>query len=556
MTRTFGTPGQDLVFVPLGGAGEIGMNLYLYGHRGRWLMVDLGIGFGDDSMPAIDVVLPDIRFIEERRKELAGLVVTHAHEDHLGAIPYLWSRLRCPIYATPFAAALLETKLKEADPPVRAPITVVPLGGRFDVGPFNVELVSLTHSIPEPNALAIRTGAGLVVHTGDWKFDPHPLVGGDADMAALERLGAEGVEALVGDSTNVFVTGEPGSETGVRESLTHLLGQYGDGAIAVTCFASNVARLESIAHAAAANGRRVALVGRSLWRIVEAARRTGYLGEAGSFHTDDEVMKVPRDRLVYICTGSQGEPRSALARIAGGSHPCVTLGRGDTVLFSSRMIPGNEREIFRMQNQLVRSGVRLVTDREQFIHVSGHPGRDEVERMYRLVRPRAVIPIHGEVRHLTEHARLARGWGVDTALVVEDGTVARLAGGPVEVVGEVPHGKLVVDGSRIMPFESEVLRSRKRMMFNGAVVVTVVVDLGGTLVREPQITAPGIIDPAADEDDHAALAKVVRTAVAGLAPSLKRDDAAVREAVRLAVRRRFKESHGKKPVTDIHLVRI
>lgn len=554
--RAMGTPRTELLFVPLGGAGEIGMNLYLYGYGGKWLMVDLGIGFGDDTMPAIDLVMPDISFIEERAKDLVGLVVTHGHEDHLGAIPYLWPRLKCPIFATPFAAALLETKLIEADAPVKAPITVIPLGGRFGVGPFDVEMISLTHSIPEPNALAIRTPAGLVVHTGDWKFDPHPLVGGPADTAALERIGDEGVAALVGDSTNIFVTGKPGSESDVRASLVNLLGQYEDGAIAVACFASNVARLESIAHAAAANGRTVALVGRSLWRIVEASRRSGYLSDAVSFHTDDEVADVPKDKLVYICTGSQGEPRSALSRIATGSHPYVSLGKSDTVIFSSRIIPGNERAIYRMQNQLVRLGARIVSERDHFIHVSGHPTRGEVEQMYRLVRPRAAVPIHGELRHLTEHARLARSWGVETAVVVEDGGVVRLGGGPVELVGEVDHGRLALDGSRIVTMDSDLFRNRKRMMFNGSAVVTLVVDGGGRLVRDPQLTAPGILDPAVRDDGHDAIVKAVRAALSGLSPNARRDDGAVREAARLAVRRGFKDSHGKKPLTDVHLVRI
>ncbi|HER20280.1 MAG TPA: ribonuclease J, partial [Chromatiales bacterium] len=372
---------KDLVFVPLGGAGEIGMNLNLYGHAGKWLMVDLGITFGDDSTPGIEIIMPDPAFIAERRDDLAGLVLTHAHEDHLGAVHWLWPQLRCPIYATPFTAAVLRRKLAEAGLEREATITEVPMSGRFEVGPFALELVTLTHSIPEPNAVVIRTGAGTVLHTGDWKLDPDPLVGPTADEKALMRAGEEGVLAMVCDSTNVLVPGTSGSEAEVRENLVELVGRM-ENRVAVAAFASNVARVETICRAAEAHGRRIALVGRSLKRIVEAAQETGYLTDLPPFLPEADVGYLPRDEVLLICTGSQGEPRSALSRIADDDHPDVVLEAGDTVIFSSREIPGNERSIGRLQNKLASLGIDIVTARDEFVHVSGHPARDELVQMY------------------------------------------------------------------------------------------------------------------------------------------------------------------------------
>lgn len=548
------TPRKELLFIPLGGAGEIGMNFYLYGCSGKWLAVDLGITFGDDSMPFIDVMMPDPTFIEAKKSDLAGLVITHGHEDHLGAVAHLWPRLGCPVYATPFAAELLRGKLEEAGLLGRVPLREVPQGAKFDVGPFAIELITMTHSIPEPNAVVIRTPLGTVLHTGDWKFDSDPLLGPLSDTEALRRIGDEGVLAMVGDSTNAMVTGASGSEGEVRSSLIELFSTF-TGRIAVACFASNVARLESIAVAAAANGRRVALVGRSMKRIAEAARRCGYLTEAPPLLSEDEVRRSPRDEVLYICTGSQGEPRSALARIAGEGYPGVELERGDVVIFSSRVIPGNERAIHRLQNQLTRLGVRVVNDRDHFIHVSGHPAREELTSMYGLVRPRIAIPIHGEMRHLAAHAALAESCGVKQALVTEDGGVVRLAPGKAELIGMVQTGRLAMDGPRIISLDSELLRSRKRTMFNGVVLLTLVVDRLGHLVADPQLSAPGIFDPA-NENDGVGVVKAVRAAVSRLSASDRRDDELMRETVRLAVRRSLKESHGKKPTTDVHLVRV
>src|ERR1700741_268589 len=400
-----GDPGA-LFFVSLGGAGEIGMNLNLYCYAGDWLILDCGVTFGDDSQPGLEVVMPDPAFIVEKRDRLLGIVATHAHEDHIGAIPYLWTQLRCPVWATPFTASLLRAKLAEAGLADRVKIKVVPMSGRFMIGSFDLERITLTHSIPEPNAVALRTPVGTVLHTGDWKFDPDPLIGPTADEAALRKLGDEGVLALIGDSTNALRPGTSGSEADLRRSLIDLIGRY-DARVALACFASNVARLETIARAAAVHGREVALVGRSLWRIDKAARENGYLADLPRFLTEDEAGYIPRDRIVLICTGSQGEPRAALSRIARNDHPHVMLEPGDVVIFSSRIIPGNEKAINRLQNALVRLGVEIVTEEDDFVHVSGHPARDEVVRMYQRVRPQIAIPVHGEPRHLIAHSQLA-----------------------------------------------------------------------------------------------------------------------------------------------------
>jgi len=546
---------DELAFLALGGVGEIGMNLSLYGYGGRWLMIDCGISFADDTLPGVDVIMPDPGFITERAGTLDGLVVTHAHEDHIGAIPYLWRRLRCPVYATPFTASVLRQKLIEADLEEEVPITEVPMSGRFTVGPFEIELVTLTHSIPEPNAVVLRTPLGTVLHTGDWKFDPDPLVGDTADLVRLRQLGEAGILAMICDSTNALRPGEAGSEADVRKSLIELVGRCRNRVV-IACFASNVARLESAAAAAAAHGRHAALVGRSLWRIEHAARETGYLDDVPPFLTDEEAAYLPRDKALLICTGSQGEPRSALARIAEDDHPQIVLEPGDTVIFSSRIIPGNERAIGRLQNRLAALGVEVITEHDHFVHVSGHPAQDELTRMYQLVRPRIAIPVHGETRHLLAQARLAAECQVPETVVTRNGEVVKLAPGPAAVIGEVPTGRLVVDGTRLLAVGSEALRSRQRMTFNGAALATIVVDRDGRLQAPPQVTVHGL----GDEEEDTALTGELRSRVAQaieeLPPRERRDDAALREATRLAVRRSLRAWHGKKPVTEVHLVRI
>jgi ribonuclease J len=553
MTGALPNPNRpdELAFLALGGVGEIGMNLALYGYAGRWLMIDCGITFADGSLPGVDVVMADTSFIAERADTLVGLVATHAHEDHIGAIQYLWPRLRCPVYTTPFTAAVLRAKLAEAGLADEVPIVEVPMSGKFTIGPFELELLTLTHSIPEPNAVVLRTPLGTVLHTGDWKFDPDPLIGPGADMAALERLGDAGVLAMICDSTNALRAGEAGSEGEVRRSLVDLVGRC-ENRVAIACFASNVARLESASVAAVAHDRHVALVGRSLWRIERAARETGYLKDVPPFLTEEEAAYLPRDKVLLLCTGSQGEPRAALVRIADDDHAHIVLERGDTVIFSSRVIPGNERAIGKLQNALVGLGVEIITDHDHFVHVSGHPAQDELTRMYRAVRPRIAVPVHGEARHLQAQAQLAQRCGVKETIVTKNGEVVKLAPGPAAVIGEVPVGRLAADGNALLDPAGETLKSRQRMVFNGAAMVTVVLDAEGRLLSPPRVTVQGV----GPDDDGAEMRKKVAEAIASLSARDRRDDAAVQEAARIAVRRAIRARHNKRPVTEVHVVRL
>jgi len=543
-----------LFFVSLGGAGEIGMNLNLYGYAGDWLILDCGVTFGDDSQPGLEVVMPDPAFIVERRDRLLGIVATHAHEDHIGAIPYLWTQLRCPVWATPFTASLLRAKLVEAGLADKVRINVVPMSGRFAVGPFDLELITLTHSIPEPNAVALRTPVGTVLHTGDWKFDPDPLIGSTFDELALRQLGDDGVLAMIGDSTNALRPGTSGSEAELRRSLIDLVGRY-DARVAVACFASNVARLETIARAAAAHGREVALVGRSLWRIDKAARENGYLADLPRFLTEDEAGYIPRDKILMICTGSQGEPRAALARIAREDHPNVTLETGDVVIFSSRIIPGNEKAINRLQNALVRLGVEIVTEEDHFVHVSGHPARDELVRMYQMIRPRVAIPVHGEARHLIAHANLAEECQVQQPLIIQNGDMVRLTSNGAAIVDEVPVGRLASDGKGLLPLGGVALKDRRRITLNGSAVATLVLDRQGRLAAPPAVSLIGLVEEAAAIAAAPSFRDAVEHAVEALPAATRRDDV-VRDAVRRALRRVINDRFGKRPLIEIHLVRI
>ncbi len=492
---------DELVFLPLGGAGEIGMNLNLYGfgpeETRQWIMVDLGVTFGDERTPGVDLIMPDPAFIEERRDDLLGLVLTHAHEDHIGAVAHLWPRLRCPVYATPFTAALVRGKLMEAGIEGEVPLHTVPLGGRISLGPFDLELVTLTHSIPEPNALAIRTPLGLVLHTGDWKIDPDPVVGDDMDVTRLTEIGDEGVRAIVCDSTNVFSPGVSGSEADVAKSLIEVI-RACPQRVAVTTFASNVARLESIARAAAACDRHVILVGRAMFRVVGAAREAGYLADVPPFLTEHDAGYLPPDKVLFICTGSQGEPRAALARIVEDSHPNITLSKGDTVIFSSRIIPGNESSIFELQNRLAERGIRVITEKDHFVHVSGHPCRDELARMYQWIRPQVSVPVHGEARHLAEHAALARELQVPESVVLRNGLMVRLAPGPAEIVDEAPSGRLYLDGDVLIDAEEGAVQERRRLAFAGSVFVSLVLDRDGKVRGDPQVRLLGL----PEEDGH------------------------------------------------------
>jgi ribonuclease J len=544
---------DELVFLPLGGAGEIGMNLNLYGYGGRWLMLDCGVSFGDDTMPGVEVVMPDPHFIAERSADLAGIVLTHAHEDHLGAIQYLWPRFRGTVYATPFTAALLRAKLVETGLADDVPIVEIPMSGKVRIDPFEIELITLTHSIPEPNGVVVRTPVGTVLHTGDWKLDPDPVVGPTTDETALRRLGDAGVLAMIGDSTNALRAGESGSEASVGRSLAELVRQC-KGRVAVACFASNVARITSIAQAAAAQEREIALVGRSLWRIEQAARETGYLSDVPPFLTEKEGAWLPRDKVLYICTGSQGEARSALARIADNEHRHVVLETGDSVIFSSRIIPGNERAIGRLQNKLAALGVEVLTEHDHFVHVSGHPARDELARMYQMVRPRVAVPVHGELRHMKAHAALAEECQVQQAIVILNGDMVRLGPLPAAVIGRVPTGRLALDGKELRSLSGESWKARRRIVFEGVAVATVVLDQEGVVLSPPRVTLPGLGE---DEPElPAMLGDAVGRAVAALGPGGRRDDAAVGEAARLAVRRALKARTGKRPVIEVQVVRI
>jgi ribonuclease J len=547
-------PGADqFFFLPLGGTGEIGMNLNLYGHAGRWLMIDLGVTFPEEGAhPGVEVIMPDPTFIVERREALAGLVLTHGHEDHIGAVPYLWPRLKCPVYATPFTAHLVRRKLQEAGLLGQVDLYEVPLAGRFTVGPFELELIGLTHSIPEPNAIVIRTRLGTVLHTGDWKFDPDPVVGLDYDHEALKALADEGVLALVGDSTNALVEGTSGSEAEVRAALIELVGQQ-KHRVAVACFATNVARVDSVLAAAKASNRRVCLVGRSMKRVFEAACDTGYLKHLPPMVEEQDAGYLPRDEVLLLVTGSQGEPRAALSRLAQGENRQVSLERGDSVIFSSRVIPGNERAIDRLQAALLGLGLSVLTDADHFVHVSGHPARDELIQMYQWVRPKVAIPVHGEPRHLTAHAALAAECQVPHTIVAANGELIRLAPGRSEAVAHVRAGRLALDGTRLVPVESGAIRARQKLAYAGSALATVVLDRKNRLLAEPRITLQGLMDDEAELDWAAA---ELRQAFDALKPAERSDDAQVREMLRRALRRAMHRETGKKPLADVQVIRV
>ncbi|MBE9605621.1 ribonuclease J [Acetobacteraceae bacterium H6797] len=542
----------DFAFIPLGGTGEIGLNLNVYRYDGALLAIDCGIGFGGAEHPEVEVMVPDPAWLAERRDRLAGLVITHAHEDHIGAVAALWRQLRCPVYGSPFVVAVLRRKLAEAGLLNEVKLHTIPLGGRFQVESFDLQFIRVTHSVPEAQSLVIRTRYGTVLHTGDWKLDPDPLIGEPADEAAFAKLGEEGVLAMICDSTNVMVEGHSGSEGEVRRSLTALLRQL-KGRIAVTCFATNLARVESIAVAAQAAGRRVALFGRSLRNAEAAARECGYLTEAPEFVPEEEAAFVPDNELVIICTGSQGEPRSAMAKIAADTHPSIALGEGDTIIFSSRMIPGNERAILKMQDDLSRRGARIMTADDHMVHVSGHPARDELKRLYSLVKPKYAVPVHGEWRHLTEHAALARSLGA-TPVLVEDGDVLSLAPGKPDIVESVPVGKLAIDGDRLLPMEGGLLAARKRMLFNGVVIASLAVDQGGKVLGQPQLSAPGLFENG--DNEPAQIAVDLGRAVGDLPVIVRREDDMLREAVRGILRKSVGKKLRKRPSVEVHLLRV
>jgi ribonuclease J len=552
---------DELTFAPLGGVGEIGMNLSVYGlgnrHQRALLAVDLGVFFGDEEhLPGIDLIMPDVRFLEGERKNLVGLVLTHAHEDHFGAIIDLWPKLKCPVYATPFSAALFEAKCASERNAPKIKVTVVQSGARIDLGPFNVEFIPVAHSIPESHALAIHTSAGTVLHTGDWKIDPTPMVGLPTDERRLRELGDAGILALIGDSTNAVRDGRSPSEAEVAKTLTGLV-KGAKGRVAVAAFASNVARIRAVAEAARAADREVVVVGRAMERVVQVARETGYLESGHRFRGADVYGHFPPDKVVALCTGSQGEPRAALARIANDDHPEVTLNKGDCVIFSSRTIPGNEKSVGAIINGLISQGVEVITDRTHLVHVSGHPRRDELRDMIGWTRPQILIPVHGEALHLSEHAKLAREAGVPKVITCRNGDLVKLGPGEPGIIDELPAGRLYKDGTILEDAKSRAVVERRRMAFAGCVFVAIAMTEKGELAGDPEVDLVGIPEKnTAGEAFDDIVFDVVVSTVEGLPRARRRDPDALAESVRRAVRGVLNEHWGKKPLCLVHVVEV
>ena len=549
---------DEFVFLPLGGSGEIGMNLNLFGfgpsHNRKWIIVDMGVTFGGPETPGIDIIMPDINFIEQNRSNILGIILTHAHEDHMGALARLWDRIRCPVWATPFTMYLVKDRLAEAGILEDVPLNLVELGGKIELGPFEIDLITLTHSIPEPNALAIRTKLGTVLHTGDWKIDPAPQIGDPVDEKALRKLGKDGVLAMICDSTNVFTPGEAGSEEGVRKELTKLIGEYDGCGVAVASFASNVARLESVMIAARDNNRSVCLMGRSMKRMTAAAKSIGLLDKVGVLLSEDEAQAMPAGHVLYLCTGSQGEPRAALSRIAHGEHRSVKFTKGDVVIFSSKIIPGNEKGIFALQNALADDGVEIVTEKMRDIHVSGHPCRDELAQMYDWVEPEIAIPVHGERRHLLEHAKLAKKLGVKRAYPPRNGEMILLAPKGPKVVDIVASGRLHQDGKDIVSASDEGLRLRRKMGYAGHVSVSLVVNTKGKIISGPEPRASGFPEGRMGElldgllDD---VADVAEDAFYALSPRDRRDEDSIEAKVAAKVKRLIRDQTGKRTLVEV-----
>lgn len=555
-------PRDEFVFLPLGGCEEIGMNLNAYGYgppdNRRWILADMGVTFGDDTMPGIDLICADPEFLADQ--EIEAIFLTHAHEDHIGATGLLYRRLqtRAPMYATPFTAELVRAKLLEHDLDPSELLKTIDLGSSLQVGPFDVRYVTLTHSIPEPNALAITTPLGTLLHTGDWKIDPDPQIGATTDIEALSRLGDDGVLAMVCDSTNVFVDGEAGSEATVRGSIEKVIAAQ-QGRVAVTTFASNVARVKTVVEAAAACGRSVCLVGRSMHKVTDAAKAVGLLRDVADFVTEEEAGYLPPENILYLCTGSQGEARAALSRIAKGDHRNVSLSEGDTVIFSSRVIPGNEKGIYALMNQLADSGVRVITDRmtDEPIHVSGHPCRDELARMYSWVRPHIAVPVHGERRHTLEHARYALDLQVPLAVAPRNGELVRLAPGDPEIIDVVPAGRLILDGNKLVPAGSAALAERMRLAEFGYLHIAVAIDEDGEVIDGPLVSARGLAEADGRLADESldALDEAAEAALSRVKPRDMDNDEAVERAIGRGVKKAAEKLFGRRPIIDVTVLR-
>jgi ribonuclease J len=556
MTFNIKKHNNDLIFIPLGGSGEIGMNVNLYHYQGKWLMVDLGAGFADEYFPGVDLIVAEINYIAKQKKDLLAIVLTHAHEDHLGAVQYLWKELGCPIYATKFTANFLKAKLKETDFSKEIKIIEFEENSITQIGPFNIESIPLTHSAPEMQALMIRTELGNIFHTGDWKFDHDPLVGNPNDEKLLRKLGDEGVLALVGDSTNVFNDTHSGSEGDLRGSIIDLVKSC-KKMVVVTTFASNLARIETILKAAEASGRKVVMAGRSLWRILDAARASGYLLDAPAIYTPDQIGNTKREKLLVIATGCQGEPMAATTKMVNMTHQQLKLLPGDTVIFSSKIIPGNEKKIFHLFNQLVSQQIEVFTEKDHFVHVSGHPSKAELKKMYELIRPQVSIPVHGELMHMHEHAKLAKEWGIKSAVQVVNGDVVRLAPGKTEVIDKVESGYLGIDGKFLLPSNSSILKMRRRMQESGVVFIMLVLNSKNNMAMPPIIRAPGVLDEKEDQDIIERIAEEMYMALKSLteisANNKLRGDI-LETTMRSAVRRILKQEVGKSPLIEMEII--
>ena len=551
---------DELVFVALGGLGEIGMNAALYGFgppaRRKWIMVDCGMGFAGPDLPGVDLIYADVGFVETIRRDLIALVITHAHEDHVGGVAALWSRLGCPVYGTRFAMSLLETRrLSEPGAP-KVPLHIVEQGGRVTLGPFDIEFVAVAHSIPESCALAIRTGAGTVVHSGDWKIDPQPGIGRPTDERRLREIGDEGVLALVCDSTNIFREGVSPSEADVATTLAALIADA-PARVVVTLFASNVARVRAAARAAAAAGREVVVVGRALDRTIGVARECGFLDDVPAVFSTDRYNQLPRDRVVVLATGSQGESRAAIARISEGEHPAISLASGDRAIFSSRTIPGNEREVGHVINGLIMQGVEIVTDRTALVHCSGHPRRDEVAQMYEWLRPQILVPAHGEPQHLAEHARFAREKGIADVIGIRNGDMIVFGPGRPGIIDEVPTGRLLQDGLILTTTADEAVRQREKLAFAGVVSIAIAVSRQGDVVGDPDVVMSGL--PAKDRSGAAMDAlvdKALFSTLDSLSRARRRDADVLSGAVERSVRAAVNAAWGKRPQVHVLVLEV
>ena len=550
---------EEFLFCPLGGSGEIGMNMNLFSYgkpeAQKWIIVDIGVTFADDSIPGIDLIYPDPGFIIDKKKDLLGIVLTHAHEDHIGAIAHIWPKLKCKMYATPFTAALIKEKFKEKKIDIGKNLKIVDLNGNIKLGPFKIEFITLTHSILEPNGLLIETPAGIVLHTGDWKVDPNPLIGNKIDQTKLKEIGNKGVLAMICDSTNVFSHGRAGSEADVRTNLLKLMSNL-KKRIIVTSFASNVARMETIFYCAEKTKRQISLVGRSMHRIYKAAKQCGYLKNVISPIDAREAKKISREKIVYLCTGSQGEPMGAMMRIINYTHPDVFIEKEDTVIFSSKIIPGNEKKLYKLHNQLIKNQIDVISEETDFVHVSGHPNREDLRDMYDWVKPKSVIPVHGEHRHMAEHISFAKEMQVPYPVQVENGDIVRLfPGQKPEVFDKAPVGKLYVDGIISVNEDSQSIRERKNLAQNGYLEVTILINGKGKLFKKPLVSFKGLpIEEAQDffydlEDE---IENISRT----FSLNNKKQESNLIEALKISCRKIVKEKTGKKPYTNINLVRI